>query len=121
MTYLIDSNIIIYHLNGDKRATDFICKNIKISSISRISYIEILSFDFNKKDVLSVKKMLNLMNIFDTSDAIANQCIINRKVLKIKIPDNLIASTAQVNGLVLVTRNVQDFKSLDIQLMNIYD
>ncbi len=44
--YLIDSNIIIYHLNGDNIATEFLRSNISYSYISRVTFIEVLSFDF---------------------------------------------------------------------------
>jgi hypothetical protein len=46
MKYLLDSNIIIYHLNGEELATKFLETNKDRCAISRISYIEILSFDF---------------------------------------------------------------------------
>lgn len=45
---------------------------------------------------------------------------VNRKIKKIKIPDNIIASTAQVNNLILVTRNGSDFNALDVQILDIF-
>jgi len=122
MKYLLDSNIIIYHLNGDKTATEFIRKNIDSCAISQITYVEVLSFDFkdeNERD--EVRAFLELLDIFDTSKAIAIQCLRNRKKRKIKIPDNLIASTAQANNLTLVTRNTDDFKNLDVKIINIFE
>lgn len=75
--YLIDSNIIIYHLNGVKIASDFL-KEISL------------------------------------------QCLKNRDIKKIKLPDNLIASTAQVYNLILVSRNIKDFENLEIEVLNIF-
>jgi len=122
MKYLLDSNIIIYHLNGDKTATEFILKNINSCAISQITYVEVLSFDFENEDERAeVKSFLECLDIFDTNKAIAIQCLKNRKKRKIKIPDNLIASTAQANNLTLVTRNSEDFKNLDINIINIYE
>lgn len=40
---------------------------------------------------------------------------------KIKVADNIIASTAIVHNLILVTRNVKDFKVLDIEVFNPFD
>jgi len=122
MKYLLDSNIIIYHLNGDKTATEFILKNINSCAISQITYVEVLCFDFENEDERDeVKSFLECLDIFDTNKAIAIQCLKNRKKRKIKIPDNLIASTAQANNLTLVTRNSEDFKNLDINIINIYE
>ena len=120
MKYLVDSNIIIYHLNGEKVATDFILSNLHQSAISRITYIEVLSFDFAEDELMAVKELLECFEVLDTSKAIAVQCLKNRRNRKIKLPDNLIASTAQINDLVLVTNNVADFKNLDIKIMNFF-
>lgn len=122
MKYLLDSNIIIYHLNGEKIATDFIENNIESCAISQISYVEVLSFDFENEETRSeVKDFLECLEIIDTNKFIAIQCLHNRKNRKIKIPDNFIASTAQTNNLILVTRNVDDFKNIDVELMNIFE
>ncbi len=120
MKYLLDSNIIIYHLNGDEVATEFILKNIDVSAISRITYIEVLSYDFadNEKRT-AVIELLESFDIIDTNKAIAVQCLKNRKIRKIKVPDNIIASTAQVNDCILVTQNIDDFKRLEIQIKTI--
>ncbi len=120
LKYLIDSNIIIYHLNGEKTATDFIVQNIDICAISRISFIEVMSFSFNNDDELNVVDLLNSFKILDTSEQIAIQSIKNRKMKKIKVPDNIIASTAQVHNLILVTRNESDFNLSDIEILNIF-
>ena len=121
-SYLIDSNIIIYHLNNDAIVKKFLFENINFCSISIVTYIEVLSFDFqssyNKK---IAKDLLNSFNIIGVSQNIASQAIRNRNIKKIKLPDNIIASTAQVNNLILVTRNIKDFNLLDIELLNPFD
>lgn len=119
--YLIDSNIIIYHLNGEKIAIDFLEKNFEISSISRLTFLEVLSFDFSLEEEKYILKMLNSFEIIDTDERIALQSIKNRKSKKIKLVDNIIASTAQKNSLILVTRNIKDFKNIDIDILNIFE
>ena len=106
--YLIDSNILIYHFNGVDTATDFLRNNLSNCYISRLTFIEVLSFDFGEAEQ-DVIFFLKQFHILDTSDEIALQSLKNRKLKKIKLPDNLILSTAQVHNLVLVTRNVKDF------------
>jgi len=118
--YLIDSNIIIYHLNAESIATNFLKDNLENLYISRLTFIEVLSFDFTDNEKEQVIELLKKFEIIDTSDEIAIKCIENRKLKKIKLADNIIASTAQVNDLTLVTRNVKDFNSLDIQILNIF-
>ncbi len=121
MKYLLDSNILIYHLNGEELATKFLEANKDRCAISRISYIEILSFDFTAGVENDVILLLNSFEIIDTNEKIANQCLINRKLRKIKIPDNIIVSTAQVFGLTLVTRNTADFISVYPDVLDIFE
>ena len=121
MKYLLDSNIIIYHLNGENLATEFLLKNKNQCAISQITYIEVLSFPFTSEQESDVKAFLENFKIIDVNRETAIQATKNRKIKKIKVPDNIIASTAQVNDLILVTRNITDFNYLDIKLLNIFE
>lgn len=118
--YLIDSNIIIYHLNGDLCATRFLQENINQSCISRLTFIEVMSFELTKKEEALIKELLNRFLIY-TSEQIALQAIKNRKKKKIKIADNIIAATAQVHNLTLVTRNISDYKTIKVKFINPFD
>ena len=121
MTYLVDSNIIIYHLNGDKIATDFLKNNHTLCAISQITYVEVLSFELTDNEFITTKELLDSFRIIDVTKSISIQCIKNRKIKKIKIPDNIIGSTAQTNNLILVTHNTSDFNALEIKLLDIFD
>ena len=121
MKYLVDSNIIIYHLNNEMVATKFLIKNYRDIAISQTTYVEVLSFPFTKEQEENVKRLLSKFNILDITLSISNQAVKNRKIKKIKLPDNLIASTAMVNSLILVTRNVKDFNGLDVKILNIFE
>lgn len=117
--YLIDSNILIYHLRGNSVIEDFLYNNIDFCAISIITYIEVLSFNFqNSYDENIARNLLKSFEIIDINQDIAEQSIKNRKFKKIKLPDNIIASTSQVSKSILVTRNEKDFKSLDIDIFN---
>lgn len=38
-----------------------------------------------------------------------------------EVPNNFIAAIAQINDLILVTRNVEDFHQLEIKVLNIFE
>ncbi len=118
MKYLLDSNIIIYYLNGDKRIYDFIEKNRAISAISLITYYEVLNYDFSEEEELEVRAFLDEFEVLNVSKNIINKALENRKSKKIKMADNFILATAQIFGLKIVTRNIKDFSSLIDGLVN---
>ena len=121
MRYLVDSNIIIYHLNSEPIATNFLSQNYQNIAISQITFVEVLSFPFTPEQEEDVKRLLSKFTIIDITQSISNQAIQNKKIKKIKLPDNLIASTAMVNSLILVTRNIKDFKNLEVELFNPFE
>ena len=49
------------------------------------------------------------------------QARVHRSGGKLELGDALIAGTAMANGLAIVTRNVRDFESLNVELVNPWD
>ncbi|MEA2029676.1 MAG: type II toxin-antitoxin system VapC family toxin [Campylobacterota bacterium] len=121
MRYLIDTNIIIYYLNGEDRAIEFIDNNLYRCSISIITFLEVLSFAYSAKEEKKIRDFLELFRIFDVDKKVTNIAIGTYKIKKIKVADNLIASTAKYYDLTLVTRNVKDFRNIDLNVINLYD
>lgn len=121
MKYLLDSNIIIYYLNGDENIHFFIKENHHICAISFISYYEVLTYDFSHEEELAVRKFLDGFEILFISKNIVNKAIENRKIKKIKIADNFILATAQAYSLDIVTRNTKDFTSFTKNIINPFD
>jgi len=120
MQYLLDTNIIIYYLNGDKKAIDFIDKNLKKSAISSITYLEILVFPYDEKEDREVRDFLELFKIYDIEKKILDIAIETYRKKKVKIADNIIGSTAKLYDLTLVTRNVDDFRNMELNILDIY-
>jgi len=118
--YLLDTNIIIYYLNGDEQAISFVDKNLKDCSISTITYLEILVFPYDEQEDKQVRDFLELFTIYDVSREIIDIAIKTYRTKKVKMADNLIGSTAKLHDLTLVTRNVDDFKNMDLDVLNIY-
>lgn len=121
MKYLLDTNTLIYYLNGDSKAIDFVDNNLKDSAISSITYLEILVFPYNEEEDKKVKEFLELFKMYDIDRAILDTAIETYRVKKVKLADNLIGATAKLHNLTLVTRNVSDFKNMDLDILNIYE
>ncbi len=121
MKYLLDSNIIIYYLNGDQNIRSFLKRYQSESSISIITYYEILNYDFSYEEETIVRKFLEKFEVINISKNIINKALQNRKYKKIKMVDNFIISTAQIYNLCLVTRNTKDFSYLDYHILNPFD
>ena len=121
MRYLLDTNTLIYYLNDDKVAIDFVDKNLKNSAISSITYLEILVFPYDEEEDKQVRDFLELFKIYDVDRNLLDIAIKTYRTKKVKMADNLIGSTANIYNLTLVTRNVDDFKSMELDILNIYE
>ncbi len=121
MKYLLDTNILIYYLKGDKQAIDFIDNNLNKLSISSITYLEILVFPYDETEDKEVRDFLELFKIYDVQRDILDIAINTYRIKKVKIADNIIGSTAKLYDLILVTRNVDDFQNMELDILNIYE
>ncbi len=116
--YLVDTNIIIYHINGDATATDWLKSHRNELAVSVISKIEVLSYPFDREEEALVLRLLNQFELIHLSDAIIEATIRLRRQRKIKTPDAIIAATALVHGLSVCTRNMKDFSGMGIEQVN---
>ena len=113
---LIDTNIAIYLLNGslNENALRFIEPIINDSySLSVIAKIELLGFTFSDAGKFSeTQSFIDDGVLITLTDEIVTKTIELRQTFKIKLPDAIIAATAMVFDLTLVSRNDKDFKSI---------
>ena len=119
--YLLDTNVLIYYLNNDTKSIKFIDNNLHKCAISIITYLEILVFPYDDEEDKKIRDFLELFTIFDINREIVDIAIKTYRNKKIKMADNLIGSTAKLYDLILVTRNVNDFKNMDLDILNIYE
>ena len=114
--YLADSNTIIDYVGNKMPDTALLVldgyfdDNLTISIVSKI---EVLGFNGEEDELKSLADFIALTSIVFVDDAIADKIIELRKAYCIKLPDAIITATALVYGLVLVTRNTDDFKNID--------
>ena len=65
---------------------------------------------------------IDLANTYQLTNEVEKQTIELRKHKKIKLPDAIIAATALVHGLTIISRNTKDFINIsDLQYLNPYE
>lgn len=119
---LIDTNILIYHTQGEPKATAFINKLIFLESfnISILSKIEFLGWDKHTPQGFDkCKKLIETATVYPVDETIARKAIEIRRLGKIKLADAVIAATALSHHLKVATRNVDDFEQIaELQVTN---
>lgn len=121
--YLIDSNTVIDYLNGKLPFDGNRFVNSIVDSgpqISVITKMEVLGFNTQNNDAYKI--MVDFINdniVFSLDDKIVEKTIELRKKYKIKLPDAIIAATAIIYNLTIVSRNLDDFKNIaEIKTIN---
>jgi predicted nucleic acid-binding protein len=118
--YLIDSNVIIDFFNKSlpDRGRDLLFNIEPIISI--ITLIEIFSGNkASPHEIKELKDFCEIATIHNVDRDVALIAIDIRIKNKIKLPDALIAATAIFYNLVLITRNISDFKTIEgLEIIN---
>ena len=114
--HLLDSNVIIDFLSGMLPADGmrFVSDIVNaVPQMSAISKIELLRFTHTPANEQVLENFINESVVLPIDDHVINETIRLSKGNKTKIPDAVIAATCIVNRLVLVTRNVKDFRHIN--------
>ena len=123
--YLIDTNAAIDYLAGKLPVAGMTFMNGVVDArpqLSIITRIELLGYPLTGAPAQKLADFVNDSYILQLTEDVANECIALRKAHKIKLPDALIAATALVKNLTLLTRNTDDFKNVSgLQLYNPHD
>ncbi len=121
--HLIDSDIIIYHINDqlDEPAQRFVAEAFQgVVYISVISRMEILGWPGHSDVSWNItREFLGAFNEICLEEDVIQATIQLCRSIRIKLPDAIIAASALTHGLVLVTRNVEDFERIPgLQIVN---
>jgi predicted nucleic acid-binding protein len=110
--YLIDTNVIIDFSENKITARHklFISSVIDADPfLSVINKIELLSFPVIRN---GISELLSTATVIGLTDEIIDKTFNLRKLYRIKLPDAIIAATALVHNLSLVTNDVSGFKGI---------
>lgn len=110
--YLLDTNAVIDFAikklpdKANKKLSFIIDSSPKISIINKIELLSVS--DVPRQIILFTDKAV----VISLDDNIVQKTIELRKKYKIKLPDAIIAATALVFDLTLITHNISDFKKI---------
>jgi len=121
--YLIDTNSVIDYLDNKlpDNANELIDRiDSKISVITRM---ELLAWPgASEQQTIILNEFINASEVFALEEPIILKAIEIRKAHKTKLPDAIIAATALVNGLAIITRNTKDFDKIEgLEVLNPYN
>ena len=113
--YLMDTNAIVDFFGGNLPISG---KNKLLTiepAISVITSIELFcSNNIPPDEIIRLQFFVKAATVYNVIDEkIVNQAISIRKKHKVKTADAIIAATALVNGLILITRNTRDFIKIE--------
>jgi len=113
--FLVDTNVIIDYTSNliPGNGTAFV-ENIFNTAFntSVVVKIEVLGYNDVPAKMQLLEEFLSSATIFPLDDAIILKTIELRRIKKIKLGDAVIAATALVYNLVIITRNTADFNNI---------
>jgi predicted nucleic acid-binding protein len=108
---IIDTSILVDYLRGIPMARVEIAR-YRSPAVSVISWMEVMAGTTPQTEDAS-RAFLHTFELLAIDASIAEQAVILRKTLRIKLPDAIIWATAQVHQCLLVSRNTRDFDPSD--------
>ena len=111
--YLIDTNVFTKYIQDElpEKGNELIdgILNSFSCQISVITRIELLSWNTNQETIDLIEEFIEMSKEFGLTEDIIIKTAEMRRNVKIKLPDAVIATTAMVNDLILVSDNDRDF------------
>ena len=113
--YLADSNALIDFLAGrlppQGKQLMFEVLDQGQLIVSVVTEIEVLGFQAPDDYLQKLQQLIDAAEVIPLADAaIIREAIAIRRAARVKLPDAVIAATAKVRGLTLLSRNENDFR-----------
>ncbi|HSJ56668.1 MAG TPA: type II toxin-antitoxin system VapC family toxin [Anaerolineae bacterium] len=106
---LVDSNIIIYaSLREHADLRKFIAAHAP--AVSAVSYVEVLGYHaLTAEEEAGFRQFFAVSTLLPVDQDVLDQAVVLRRRYRMSLGDALVAATALVHHLALVTHNVDDF------------
>jgi len=117
---VLDTNIVLYLLNGDDELSSIL--NQMQLYVSVITEIELLGYqEISNDDKIKIKYFLSECIIVPLNDEIKNLCIAIKQTSKVKTPDAIVAATSIYNQIPLITsdKGFEKIQDLDLFLYKV--
>lgn len=108
VTLLLDSNVLIDVLRGERQALEWLEGRTEGLAISVISWIEVL-VGCEGVETDRVRAWLEMFRQLGVDQVVAAEAVLCRREFGMRLPDAVILATARCHGMRLVTRNTKDF------------
>jgi predicted nucleic acid-binding protein len=106
---VFDTNILIDYLHGMDAARAELAR-YRVRQISIVTFIEVMVGAKTADEENAIRSFLASFEVLDLSAAIAQEAILIRQQLRLKIPDAIVYATARTQGCLLVSRNSKELK-----------
>lgn len=115
--FIIDTDILVDHLRGYYKAKDFIEKLYADELQGYISVVSVIELFAGKKiisqsDVDKIIKLLGMFNKIDVNFSIAKKSGEFVRKYNCSIPDAIIAASAKILNLKIITRNKKHYEMI---------
>jgi len=112
MKALIDSDVLIDYLQGERKAKVEIAR-YRDPLYSVISWMEGMCGAATESEQKAADALFRSMKRVDLSPEIAQKAVDERRTLGLKLPDAILLASADCEGCIMVTRNSKDFDPND--------
>lgn len=118
MNVLLDTNIVIYFLKGEKEVVENVRKAENIA-ISFITEIELNCYDVKRDEMTKISSFIKKVEIFYPDSLTVRHTINIRKSAGLKLPDSIICALSLQHNYTLFTNDKRILnKHLDIKAIN---
>ena len=118
--YLIDTNAVIDYLGNLLPQNGAAFMDNIIPAITTITRIEVLGwYNATTQQLERLKPFIDNTKQYPLDETVIYKTLQLRQQYKIKTPDAIIAATALIYSLILISRNTTDFKIInDLQIID---